>query len=74
MQRLWILNDLFVAEESRRRGVARMLLEAAHDYAVHTGAKGIELSTAANNAKAQALYESFGFRKDEEYFHYFYKA
>src|SRR5881392_3693270 len=31
--RLWLLNDLFVAEHARRSGVARALLDAAATFA-----------------------------------------
>lgn len=72
MQHSWILNDLFVAESHRQCGIARQLLEAARNYAKLTNAKGLELCTASDNIKAQALYESFGFEKDEQFFHYFY--
>ena len=40
MQRLWILNDLFVAPEARKHGVGRALLQAAREHAESTGAKG----------------------------------
>ncbi|WP_238996508.1 GNAT family N-acetyltransferase [Paenibacillus pinistramenti] len=70
MRKSWILNDLFVLEEFRRNGAARMLLKRAADYAALTGARGIELSTSISNAAAQRLYESLGFIKDEHYFHY----
>ncbi|SMG20710.1 GNAT family N-acetyltransferase [Paenibacillus aquistagni] len=71
MKRTWILNDLFVDPFHRQQGVARELLSAAKDYAVHTRSKGLELSTAIDNGTAQKLYEQFGFKRDEEYYHYF---
>jgi ribosomal protein S18 acetylase RimI-like enzyme len=74
MQRSWILNDLYVAESHRRCGTARLLLDAARQYAEQTGAKGLALSTSYSNTKAQALYESFGFHKDEQFFHYYYST
>jgi len=36
--RLWLLNDLYVAEAARGRGVARALLNAAIDHARESGA------------------------------------
>ena len=41
----WILNDLYVAPASRRAGVARSLLAAAHEFARTSRAIGIELAT-----------------------------
>lgn len=71
MQRLWLLNDLFVAAHYRRQGVANRLLDAAKDFAVRTKAKGLELSTAVDNDTAQRLYEKLGYQKDESFYHYF---
>ena len=65
VRRLWILNDLFVRAGVRRGGVGRRLLERAREFAVETGAKGLTLATAVDNAAAQALYESCGWRQDE---------
>lgn len=69
-RRLWILNDLFVAPEARRGGVARALLERAKDYAVETQAKGLVLTTEVNNRAAQSLYEALGWTKDETFYTY----
>jgi ribosomal protein S18 acetylase RimI-like enzyme len=71
VRRLWILNDLFVSPTARRGGVGRALLERARQLAVETNAKGLVLSTAATNAPAQKLYESAGWRRDDEFFHYY---
>ncbi|TFE19667.1 GNAT family N-acetyltransferase [Cohnella luojiensis] len=71
MKRAWILNDLFVLEDYRNRTVAKLLLEHAKEYAIQTHAKGIELSTAYDNVRAQGLYEKLGYKKDEEYYHYY---
>jgi GNAT superfamily N-acetyltransferase len=70
MQRLWILNDLFVAAEARKHGVGRALLQAAREHAERTGAKGLELMTARDNYAAQALYESMGWQCDEVFLSY----
>jgi GNAT superfamily N-acetyltransferase len=70
MQRLWILNDLYVAAEARRLGVGEALLERARQWALETGAKGLELATATDNFPAQKLYEKTGWKKDLEFFHY----
>ena len=62
--RTWILNDLFVAEEARRSGVARALLDAAAQYARDDGAAGISLETTDDNTAARALYRAAGWHQD----------
>lgn len=56
----WVLNDLYVAAEARRRGVARLLIERATRLAKTSGAAYLMLETAHTNKKAQRLYESLG--------------
>jgi len=67
---LWILNDLFVRSDARQGGVGRALLERARQHAVETGAKGLVLSTGVTNKAAQALYESCGWQREDEFFQY----
>ena len=71
MKRAWILNDLYVIEGIRSQGVARGLMNQARDYAIATRAKGIQLSTALDNVRAQKLYESLNYERDVEYYHYY---
>jgi ribosomal protein S18 acetylase RimI-like enzyme len=68
--RIWVLNDLFVAEAHRGQGVGRLLMDAARDLARKTGAARLELSTAKTNFPAKALYESLGYRRDETFDRY----
>ena len=70
MKRIWILNDLFVKEAYRRRGVAKLLMNAAKKYGHKTGALRIVLATQMSNIAAQKLYESCGYAKDEQFYHY----
>jgi ribosomal protein S18 acetylase RimI-like enzyme len=70
MQKIWILNDLFVDTDFRRKNVARNLMEAAKKYAIETGALRIDLATQISNIFAQNLYESMGYTKNESFFHY----
>ena len=67
---IWILNDLFVAPDARRAGVARRLIEAARQHGVATGARRLVLSTAHTNEPAQKLYESLGYVRDEQFAQY----
>jgi GNAT superfamily N-acetyltransferase len=68
--RIYVLNDLFVDPAARRSNVARALMHAAAEYARGKGALRLSLSTGKTNEKAQALYESEGWVRDEQYFHY----
>jgi GNAT superfamily N-acetyltransferase len=70
MKRVWILNDLFVQEAHRKKGAAKLLMSAAENFARETGAVRIILSTQASNIAAQPLYESLGYIKDEDFYHY----
>lgn len=67
MKRAWILNDLFVRLEHRKKGGGKALIEKTAELARETRAKYIQLSTAFDNRIAQKLYESIGFVKDEEF-------
>lgn len=69
-RRLWLLNDLFVAPEVRGGGVGRALMDRARRLAEETGAVGVELATARTNTVAQRLYESLGYRVDEQFLRY----
>jgi GNAT superfamily N-acetyltransferase len=68
--RVWVLNDLFVAPDGRRKGVGEALLERARQHAEETGAAYLELATERTNVDAQRLYERLGWRKDDGHFHY----
>lgn len=67
MARTYILNDLFVVESSRRKGVASKLLQEAAQYSKTVGAIRLTLSTAVNNHEAQALYTSEGWELDQQF-------
>ncbi|WP_442893604.1 GNAT family N-acetyltransferase [Bacillus sp. 2205SS5-2] len=72
MQQLWILNDLFIREETRGRGVGSMLIQQAKEYSIETNAKGIILETDDDNFQAQQLYDRTGFKRDTAFRYYFY--
>jgi len=67
MQRLWILNDLFVDPYARTGGAGAALLAAAERFACEDDAVGLTLSTAVDNHTAQRLYERAGFVRDEAF-------
>lgn len=70
MKRLWILNDLYVDSEYRKKGVAQKLIERAVELAHQTNASTIILETQTSNTDAQKLYEKIGFRKNNEHYYY----
>lgn len=72
LARTFILNDLFVAEQARRQGVATALIAAATAFAQSVGAIRVSLSTATTNSTAQALYQSMGWTRDEQFYVYHY--
>ncbi|BDA78162.1 N-acetyltransferase [Leptospira kobayashii] len=71
IERSLILNDLYVLEAYRKKGIAQLLINAAKRYGKQIKAKGLGLSTAADNKQAQSVYERNGFEKDNEFYHYF---
>jgi GNAT superfamily N-acetyltransferase len=70
LARIFVLNDLFVCEHARRKGVASKLMETAVDFASSLGAVRVSLSTATTNEAAQRLYQSAGWKQDEQFFVY----
>lgn len=71
LTRQWILNDLYVVPDARKHGVGRTLVERAHELAEATRANCLTLETAADNVPAQRLYESLGWKRDQEFYRYF---
>ena len=68
--RIFVLYDLFVDVDARRAGVGRALMLAAQDFGRAAGAVRLDLSTARTNTRAQALYESLGWQRDDVYLTY----
>jgi ribosomal protein S18 acetylase RimI-like enzyme len=70
LKRVWILNDIYVAEDARRQLVADHLIQKAKKMAKETQAVRMRVSTSANNEVAQKVYESIGFREDTQFKNY----
>ena len=70
-QKSWVLNDLYVDSSARKMGAGRALMDAAREYVLQAGGNGISLETAKTNIKAQALYESLGYKKATDYLNYY---
>jgi GNAT superfamily N-acetyltransferase len=60
-----LMNDLFVSEAARGRGVGRGLIEASAAIARERGAAHLEWATAPDNLTAQRLYDSTGAERSE---------
>lgn len=60
-RRFAFLSDLVVAEAERRRGIGRLLMDAAVVWAREQGASSLELGVFEFNAGAIAFYERYGF-------------
>lgn len=70
LKRVWILNDIYVAEDSRRMLVADHLMREAKRMAKDTNAVRMRVSTSIDNEVAMRTYESIGFREDTEFKNY----
>jgi ribosomal protein S18 acetylase RimI-like enzyme len=68
--RIYVLYDLFVVPTARKHGVGRALMQAAAEQARRNGAVALVLSTAKTNRSAQGLYESLGWRRDDDFYEY----
>lgn len=71
MQRLWLLNDLYVSELFRGKGVSKALIDAAKEIAINTNACGLLLETAKTNEIGNRLYPATGFKLESESNFYF---
>lgn len=69
MQPMFILNDLFVVKQHRKKGIGVALLNKAKEFCKQENYKGLALETEVTNP-AQHLYESLNWKKNEN-FHYF---
>ena len=68
--RIFILNDLYVRPEVRRKRVGALLLSAAASFGRAVGAVRLTLSTEVTNAAAQALYEAEGWTRQTDFYVY----
>jgi GNAT superfamily N-acetyltransferase len=73
LERVWLLNDFFICEDYRNKGVGKQLFEKVKEFTLLTKSKGIELTVEHINEKAWQFWESQGFILDEEFRNYFYR-
>jgi len=74
LKRQWLLNDLFVAEDFRKKSVGKKLIEACKDFCHETNSVGLLLETAKTNTSANNLYLNAGFNVMYEQNFYFWSA
>lgn len=67
---IYSLYDLFVLPEHRLHGIGRALLLNAESLAKRNGKSRMDLTTAKTNLKAQSVYESLGWKRDEIFYAY----
>jgi GNAT superfamily N-acetyltransferase len=63
--RLGVMNDLFVAEGDRGSGAAEALIAACREECARRGAKRLSWQTAPDNARAQAVYDRVGGKREQ---------
>ena len=69
MQRMYLLNDLYVEENYRGHGVGKALINTCKELCREEQRKGLMLQTETHNP-AQHLYEAQGFKKIEDLFYF----
>jgi GNAT superfamily N-acetyltransferase len=63
--RIGVMNDLFVHPDARGSGVAEALIRACVERCRERGATSLGWQTAKDNARAQAVYERVGGKREE---------
>lgn len=61
------IDEFFVEEASRGRGIGRRLLETAREALTREGCAALQLQVAEGNRAAQKFYASFGFAPKQGY-------
>jgi GNAT superfamily N-acetyltransferase len=67
MKRLWLLNDLFVDEKFRGKGISVALIDKTKEWCKQTDACGFMLETAKTNAIGNQLYQKTELELDTEH-------
>lgn len=65
IKEMWLLNDIYIADEYRHQGVAQSLLSEAVFFSKKTNKCKVYLATKVDNVNSQTLFEKFGFKKTE---------
>ncbi len=73
LKKQWLLNDFYVEETRRNKGVGSSLMEAVKDY-FRGSSKGFILVTAKTNIDAKRFYDKHGWKTDAyDFYTYFYE-
>lgn len=67
MQKIYILNDLYVAKKYRKKGVAKNLMNHAKEFTRSQNRSKLVLETGHDNLQAQNLYDQLGYTQDKVY-------
>lgn len=70
MQRLWILNDLYILPEYRGQGISKLLINRSKKLCTETNACGLLLETEVNNHIGNRLYPACGFQLEKNNFYF----
>ncbi len=70
LNKILILNDLFVDSSIRKNGIGEQLIHKTAEFAKELGSNLVRLRTAKNNWIAQGLYHKTGFVRDEVLYSY----
>ncbi|MDR6846157.1 GNAT family N-acetyltransferase [Flavobacterium granuli] len=70
LNRILILNDIFVDSSARKKGIGEKLIQQTVEFAKELGAQDIRLRTAKNNTVAQGLYHKMGFVREDFLYSY----
>lgn len=70
LNRILILNDLFVDSSARKKGIGEKLIAQTIELAKEMGANDIRLRTAKNNTVAHGLYHKMGFVREDFLYSY----
>ncbi|PKB17829.1 GNAT family N-acetyltransferase [Flavobacterium sp. 5] len=70
LNKILILNDLFVDPLARKKGIGEKLISQTEAFAKELGAHTIRLRTAKSNNIAQKLYHKMGFVREDYLYSY----
>jgi ribosomal protein S18 acetylase RimI-like enzyme len=70
LNKILILNDLFVDSSARKKGIGEKLILQTVELAKELGSNDIRLRTAKNNTVAQGLYHKMGFVREDYLYSY----
>jgi len=71
LKKFWSLHDLYVEEEYRKQGIAKMLINKCKELAMEDNPIGVVIESRISNQSAQHLFDSVGFVKEGEHYFYF---